>query len=118
MVSIYWDLDSEPPPQQSAHTPVSENALPAQVSSLTRTRGICLGQSMASDIPMGEPDADVPPEAAGLDSKEEEPAAAPGATTVDQDPVPGQAATEDAAEGTNGVTAGDETVVDEVGLSL
>lgn len=69
---------------------------------------------MASDIPMGEPDADVPPEVAGLDSKQEEPAAAAGATAADQDPVPGLAAPEDAAEGTNGVTGGDETVVDEV----
>ena len=71
---------------------------------------------MASDIPMGEPDSDVPPEVVGLDSKQEEPAAATGAT-ADQDPVPGLAATEDAAEGTNGVTAGDETVVDEVSLT-
>lgn len=68
---------------------------------------------MASDIPMGEPDADLPPEVVGLDSKQEEPAAA--GATADQDPA-GVAATEDAAEGTNGVTAGDETVVDEVSL--
>lgn len=67
---------------------------------------------------MGEPDVDVPPEVAGLDSKQEEPTAAPGATTADQDPAPGLAGTEDAAEGTNGVTAGDETVVDEVSVAL
>lgn len=60
---------------------------------------------------MGEPNADVPPEVAGSDSKQEEPAA-----TADQDPVPGLAATEDVAEGTNGVAAGDETMVDEVNL--
>lgn len=70
---------------------------------------------MASESPMGEPDADVPPEVAGLDSKrsqpQEEPAAAAGAITAAHDPVPGLAATEDAAEG---VAAGDDTVVDEV----
>lgn len=71
---------------------------------------------MASDIPMGEPDADVPPEVAGLGSKQEEPVAA-AAATADQDPVPGPAATEDATEGTNGVAAGDEAVVDEVSLT-
>lgn len=72
---------------------------------------------MASDSPIGEPDADMPPEVAALDSKQDEPAAAAGTTTADQDPVPGLAAAEDAAEGTNGVTAADETVVDEVNLT-
>eukprot|EP00752_Nemacystus_decipiens_P006120 g5520.t1 len=62
---------------------------------------------------MGEPDADVLPEGLALDSKQVEPAAPAGAS-ADQDLVTGQVATEDATEGTNGVTAGDDTVVDEV----
>lgn len=66
-------------------------------------RSVVLVQSMSTDIQMEEPKVDVHLE-------QEEPAtAAPAA--ADHDPAP---APTDAVEGTNGIVAGDETVVDEV----
>lgn len=70
---------------------------------------------MATDLEVGEPTAHAPPEvAADLDSKQEEPGAPAATTAVHQDPAQRAAATADAADGTNGVTPGDEMVVDEV----
>ncbi|CAM9543352.1 unnamed protein product, partial [Ectocarpus sp. 6 AP-2014] len=76
----------------------------------------CLSRSMANVIQMGESKADVHSEVV-VDSHEQQTraaAAAVSATAADGDDVPGVPATLDAAEGTNGVAAGDETVVDEV----
>lgn len=76
-----------------------------------------LVQRMATDLEVGKPNAHAPPEvAADLDSKQEEPGAPAAATTApQQDPAQRVAATaDDAADGTNGVTPGDEMVVDEV----
>lgn len=74
---------------------------------------------MANVIQMGEPKADAQSEVVVDSHDQQAPAAAAAAvsaTAGDGDDVPGVSATLDAAEGTNGVAAGDETVVDEVSL--
>lgn len=69
---------------------------------------------MATDHEVGEPNA-TPEVAADLDSKQEELGAPAAATTAaEQDAAPRVAATADVADGTNGVTPGEEMVVDEV----
>lgn len=75
---------------------------------------------MANVIQMGEPKADVQSEVVVDPHEQQAPPAAAGAvsaTAADGEDVPGVSATLDAAEGTNGVAAGDETVVDEVSLA-